>query len=683
MWSCAEEREREAQAACAAAKQKNTHVDRSPNPRLPPSQAAITSAATAPEPYPTLLASVAADATTSALVTPSGLALDAAPSGRLLFDAALRSSLATSLAAASAAGGRVADYVAPGASKPAVPALLALACAAATARGVEVATPLAALEDAVEATPASQAADAAALVETVGASALAVAGWDKCKLPLLRVCAGLLARVPRRADGGPSAAARLHFFLASAAPPSDKSGLNLLGAANDGHPVTLEEATDGGDGDDGAKVDAQLYTSFWSLAPALQDPVTLLPPDAWPGFASRVRTVLAAFKATPVAVAAGGTSTTAPSDAATDALPPVGPFHLASPSLFPLQLRDGTARRVFLVAALAAVHAARHPPPKLAARRGVLRSKALADAAALEADLYSALAATPERGAAFAEAVRATLARETAWVEWKAAAPPCPPIDRAPRAPPRPPAPAGGQGAPPARPPRGGLGAPPPPTLGTPDLDRLWSVTPDNAVADLKSADRGVVPTLREFLRPVALEMDPEAGIEKPYKRQASAVYQWKALRRVARTDMAAFGASLAAGRDLEVALAALFPEDVPEGWAPPAPPPVKEKEGDGATRKRKAGDGDGGEDAEGKEGAGEAVAAATSEGVAAATSEGGAVAPAPLSPAKSGATGEEAAGAGGADVAMPSPEGDAGGEEAAAGSPGDSDGGEAVVEGE
>ena len=147
-------------------------------------------------------------------MTPTGLALDAAPAGRLLFDAALRASLATSLAAASTAGGRVADYVAPGATKPAIPALLALAlaCAAASARGVEVATPLAALEDALEATPASQAADAAALVETVGASALQVAGWDKCKLPLLRVCAGLLARVPRRADGGPSAAARLHFF---------------------------------------------------------------------------------------------------------------------------------------------------------------------------------------------------------------------------------------------------------------------------------------------------------------------------------------------------------------------------------------------------------------------------------------------------------------------------------------
>ena len=224
---------------------------------------------------------------------------------------------------------------------------------------------------------------------------------------------------------------------------------------------------------------------------------------------------------------------------------------------------------------------------------------------------------------------------------------------------------------PPTRQPRGGLGAPPPPTLGTPDLDRLWSVTPDNAVADLKSADRGVVPTLREFLRPVALEMDPEAGIEKPCKRQASAVYQWKALRRVARTDMAAFGASLAAGRDLEVALAALFPEDVPAGWTPPAPPPAKEKEGDGATKKRKADDG---EEVKEEPGGGEDAAAA------AATNDGGAVAPAPPSPAKSG----EEAGVVDADVAMPSAEGDGdGGEEAGGVSPGQSDGGEVVVEGE
>lgn len=552
----------------------------------PSSQAAIAAAASTPgDPLPALVASLRTSA--PALVAGDALAIPSAH--RPLADAALRTQLAAAVAAAAAAGEPAARHGNP----PRVPALLSIASALASAGVLEPAGALAALEDVVDCLPVAQIDDAVSLIETAALPLLATVGWDRCKLALLRVCNGALARASRRAHA--RAAARVLLLLAAAAPPSDKSGLNLLGAANEGHPVIVPEVPDGAVDADGRPVDATLHATFWSLAPALQDPVAHLPPDAWPAFAGAVRAVLGAYAETPVAVAAGGPpdQATAEPETARDALPPVGHFHLASPALFGLQLRDGTARRHFLVGALIAVHAATHPPPKLAARRGVLRSKAAADAAALHSELLAALAATPARGRAFADAVAACLARETAWAAWKGEAPPCPPLDRAPAAPPT-------ADEPPPKKRRGGLGAPPPPILGTPDLDRLWGLTADNA-SDLKTVDRGHAPSLIDFLRPVLTEMDPEEGIEEAYKSQHDPVFAWKALRQVARANLPAFGAALAAGRDLEVAAAALFPDAVPAGWAPRPPPAVAEKEGGG---KRKEAESEGKDEGEAAAGA-------------------------------------------------------------------------------
>jgi len=479
----------------------------------------------------------------------------------------------------------------------------------------QTATGLAALEDAVDLAPS--AADAGAVFAWVeaahGAGRLGPPAYaaDRAKLALLRTANALLRRASRVA--APGLRGRALLFLARACPLADKSGLNLLGAVNTGHPLRAPSVPDGAADCGGRPIDASLYATFWGLQAPFQDPYSLVKaPSAWTAFAAGLREVLAAYKATPFSVGAAtgkgsgggggggvGDAPAAPPPPPTTTTPAPDPGvveYLAAPALFPLQLADPAARRPVLLQALITLHALRHLPPRVAAAApgGGLTGPAAAEASALEASLYAELARTPPDGPSVAAGVAAALAGEGGWSAWKhRSAPPCPPFERAAAGPPPSPAggaiadtaaaaaggepgaggrpakrarPGGGAGA--TAPPLPGLGSALPPSLGTPDLDRLWSLTPDGPASCLKVADRGHAPSLRDFLGRVALEMDPEAGVEAAARGSADPVYLWKALRLLARSDLATFSAVLAArgAGGLEVAVRALYPGDVPEG---------------------------------------------------------------------------------------------------------------------
>lgn len=47
---------------------------------------------------------------------------------------------------------------------------------------------------------------------------------------------------------------------------------------------------------------------------------------------------------------------------------------------------------------------------------------------------------------------------------------------------------------------------------------RLWNITRDNVSCLKGEANRRKAPSLKEFLAPVIMEMDPEEGIEDQYK---------------------------------------------------------------------------------------------------------------------------------------------------------------------
>ena len=595
----------------------------------------------------------------------------ASPESRSAYDLALRSALSRAIASALQNGEPVMEHDASGSAASSnastVRRLLCVASGAATPAksssadtSAATATLFSALEDLLEGTPVDQAPEAFAALEKAASEPLQRLGWDRCKLPLLRACNGLLARASRRRS--PRDCGRVLLFLARAAPLGDKSGLNLMGTCNSAsHPVPVEEVDDGEKqqvDSSGEKIDGELYKKFWRLQGALQSPLpTLLVPSsssggtssikgeaaaasaaspeaaAWAEFQSSVRAVLEAFRKTPVAVdAAGGSkigiiaasSSSASAaelkggrrlgsasakrrseggggDAPPTPPPPspsssaaVGVSYLSSPSIFGLQLRDGAVRRHFLVQVLIALHALAHPPQRLgggaaaaAATAGAAssattaaqkvsppRARQLAEAASLEALVISSLELVPPEGKKYAAAVRAALSREGSWASWKGGNPPCPSLERAPAAktaacPSSLPSslPASSLSTSLKRKP-GGIGAPGPPTLGTPDLDRLWSLSTSNGEG-LRSDDRGVVPSVESFLEPVLSEMDPEEGIEDFYKTQRDQVFQWKALRQMASCDWRAFAAVVASpgASDLEAGVAVMFPERVPKGW--------------------------------------------------------------------------------------------------------------------
>ena len=94
--------------------------------------------------------------------------------------------------------------------------------------------------------------------------------------------------------------------------------------------------------------------------------------------------------------------------------------------------------------------------------------------------------------------------------------------------------------------------------LGHPDLDQLWNICEDNTSC-LNYEDQGMVPSVRDYLNPVIDQADPEDMIEEAYKVKNDKVYSWKALRLVARSNIATFGRNV---EDLEDVIPILFPAE-------------------------------------------------------------------------------------------------------------------------
>eukprot|EP01102_Stenamoeba_stenopodia_P018297 TRINITY_DN6686_c0_g1_i5.p1 TRINITY_DN6686_c0_g1~~TRINITY_DN6686_c0_g1_i5.p1 ORF type:complete len:763 (-),score=209.77 TRINITY_DN6686_c0_g1_i5:25-2223(-) len=62
---------------------------------------------------------------------------------------------------------------------------------------------------------------------------------------------------------------------------------------------------------------------------------------------------------------------------------------------------------------------------------------------------------------------------------------------------------------------------------------------------------KSMIPDLLEYLRPLAEQMDPAAGIEDEYKLSKNKVYEWKALRLISRTKLQYFS-KMTHGNNLE-----------------------------------------------------------------------------------------------------------------------------------
>jgi len=76
--------------------------------------------------------------------------------------------------------------------------------------------------------------------------------------------------------------------------------------------------------------------------------------------------------------------------------------------------------------------------------------------------------------------------------------------------------------------------------LGNPELDELfsWAARHPNVLTDPDSVE---VPKFRDFVSPLAEDMDPGNGVEEEMHRKHDRVFAWRALRLASRQDTDAF----------------------------------------------------------------------------------------------------------------------------------------------
>lgn len=335
---------------------------------------------------------------------------------------------------------------------------------------VDLALPAACIEAVLEATPNTECgAVFAALDARTAAFQHPVALYAKSKHALLRTCTLLLARLSKSQDA--VLCGRVLSFLAKFMPLTEPSGLNRGGAFNTANVTPVEEVAEGAVDAEGRPVDAAFYNIFWGLQAWFANPPAVLSGAKWPEVSRCIAAVLDRLERERVTVseAPAGRSGRGGGEGSVK--------YLSSARLLPLQLRDATFRRHFLVQCLVLMAWCEAPQLKDWAARA-LKGKSLEDLQALRARVYAALGATPERGERFAAAVRALLDGEGAWAAWKAALCPKAPLEVAPAV--APPGAADAEVAPPRKRRKPSSEAVFGVTLGTDELDRLWNLTEDN-----------------------------------------------------------------------------------------------------------------------------------------------------------------------------------------------------------
>ncbi|KAK9808915.1 hypothetical protein WJX72_006363 [[Myrmecia] bisecta] len=337
------------------------------------------------------------------------------------------------------------------------------------------------------------------------------------KFPLLRTCNQLLRRLSRSTNA--ELCGRILVYLAKFMALDERSGVNATGTINTSHSTPVDDVQEGDVDSNGQPIDGSFYRTFWGLQGKFQTPWDVMKADNWARTIADIKVVLAVFKAQPLTAAGSRLTGTGTGDA-------VAPKYLSSSKLIGLQLRDSALRRHFLLQCVILLHACQH----VKAPVDTLKPKQVTELQEVEAMLYEEMQRTPDNGRDFTSAVRQLMQIETKWTQWKhdgakAFMRERTELKMAPILPPRK---------------RQRVVAANAVRVGTPELDRLWNLTPDNLNC-LKADQRSHVPTLREFLGPVITEMDPEEGIEEQFKTKKDPVYNWKALRLLARTNLVAF----------------------------------------------------------------------------------------------------------------------------------------------
>ena len=103
-----------------------------------------------------------------------------------------------------------------------------------------------------------------------------------------------------------------------------------------------------------------------------------------------------------------------------------------------------------------------------------------------------------------------------------------------------------------------------------------------NSLEDIAEQGTNKTPSLEAYLQPMHEQMDPEAGIEEEYKMKNDKAYCWKALRLMAKKDVALLSkvADPKQGGSLEAAVQFMFESKGADG-AEPTPMETSETKDD------------------------------------------------------------------------------------------------------
>lgn len=333
--------------------------------------------------------------------------------------------------------------------------------------------------------------------------------FNRGKLVMLRTCNQLLRRLSKTNDV--VFCGRILMFLAHFFPLSERSAVNIKGVFNTSNETKYEKEAPG----DGVAIDFSFYKTFWSLQEYFSTPLSLTHPTKWQTFSANLSTVLEAFEVQPLGEEDESLSLDGDDDDSTFNIK-----YLTSSNLMSLELKDPGFRRHVLVQCLIVFDFLKTPTGK--AEKDGPREVIREELKVHEDRVKKLLRTTPPKAKEFLAAIEHILERDKNWVWWKRDG--CTPFEKSVQENKK-------VAEAPRRKPRW--------RLGNKELSRLWKWSEDNPNA-ITDAKRAKMPPLVDYFKPLAEDLDPEAGIEEEYHHKNNKVYCWKGLRFAARQDLEA-----------------------------------------------------------------------------------------------------------------------------------------------
>uniref|UniRef100_A0A0C9QU23 TSA: Wollemia nobilis Ref_Wollemi_Transcript_9715_2293 transcribed RNA sequence n=1 Tax=Wollemia nobilis TaxID=56998 RepID=A0A0C9QU23_9CONI len=335
--------------------------------------------------------------------------------------------------------------------------------------------------------------------------------FGRGKLVMLRTCNQLLRRLSKANDV--VFCGRILMFLAHFFPLSERSALNIKGIFNTSNETKYEKEHP----PDGISIDFNFYKTFWSLQEYFCNPAPMLHAlSKWQSFAASLSTVLDTFEAQPLGDDDANADDLEERDTEAFSIK-----YLTSSKLMSLELKDPSFRRHILVQCLIIFDYLKSAGkgdkdgPKESMREEIKD---------YEERVKKLLEIIPPRGREFLDSIEHILKREQNWVWWKrdgciAFEKPVPERKMA-------------QDGIKKRRPRW--------RLGNKELSQLWKWAEQNPNA-LTDPQRVRMPSVIDYWKSLAEDMDPAAGIEAEYHHKNNRVYCWKGLRFSARQDLEGF----------------------------------------------------------------------------------------------------------------------------------------------